>query len=431
MIGKTRRFVLALAATAALTAPAVAWSRDESFTLAVIPDTQNYVDYSHQTAEGFPFDARDLFFQQMRYIEGRLKANGGDIAFVTSLGDTWQHQTKKFDEAHAKFGVSAGANPILDTHFAPTDKTRTVEMPTAKQGFDIIAGKTPFSVVPGNHDYDAMWTDSRHLPIKDFMNPGDHPRPYGMLHPGGLDNWREVFGADTAFFKDKPWYVASYNGGADSAQIFTAGGYKFLHIGLEMAPSDDVLAWVAKVINDHRGLPTIISIHDHLNTNGERAPNPMVDMAMVHAEHNNPEAVWKKLLSRHDQIFLVLNGHQHGQAYRADPGAGGFAVHQLLADYQDRGQTAIAAGVKTAYPVGIGDGWMRFMTFDMSGATPAIRVRTYSTYYKAFSGDVPQYAAWYRGGEQPKLTDSEFLARDDFSIEIKDFRQRFGKPARH
>lgn len=430
MIGTSRRLLLALAASAALAAPLSALAKDASFTLAVIPDTQNYVDYTHQKEEGFPFNARDLFFEQMRFIDGRLKANGGDIAFVMSLGDTWQHQTKKFDEAHTKFGVSAGVNPILDTHFAPTDKTRTVEMPLARRGYDIIAGKTPFSVVPGNHDYDAMWTDSRHLPIKDFMNPGDHPRPYGMLHPGGLDNWREVFGAQSSYFKDKPWYVASYNGGADSAQVFEAGGYRFLHIGLEMAPGDDVLAWAAEVIAKHPGLPTIVSIHDHLNPRSERTPNPMVDMAMVHPEHNNPEAVWTKFLSRHQQIFLVLNGHQHGQGYRADPGAGGFVVHQMLADYQDRGQTAIAAGLKPAYPIGIGDGWLRLLSFDMAGPVPVLQVRTYSTHYKTFSGETPEYVAWYRDHEQPKMTDAEFLAADEFTVPLKDFRTRFGAGAK-
>lgn len=140
--------------------------------------------------------------------------------------------------------------------------------------------------------------------------------------------------------------------------------------------------------------------------------------------------MWTKFLSRHPQIFLALNGHQHGQAYRADAGAGGAMVHQVLADYQDRGQTAIAAGVKAAWPVGIGDGWMRFMTFDMSGETPVIKVRTYSTYYKKFSGETPEYAAWYRKVEQPKMSDQEFLAADDFTIRLEDFRKRFGNGAK-
>ena len=64
-----------------------------TFTLAAIPDTQNYLDYSHQTAEGFPFDANELFYAQLRYVASNLKSQGGDIAFVTALGDVWQHAT--------------------------------------------------------------------------------------------------------------------------------------------------------------------------------------------------------------------------------------------------------------------------------------------------------------------------------------------------
>lgn len=71
---------------AALTAPA-APAADTAFTIAVIPDTQNYLDFTHQTAEGFPFDASELFLEQMAYIAENLESEGGEIAFVTSLGD--------------------------------------------------------------------------------------------------------------------------------------------------------------------------------------------------------------------------------------------------------------------------------------------------------------------------------------------------------
>src|SRR3546814_9030206 len=80
-----------------------------------------------------------------------------------------------------------------------------------------------------------------------------------MLHYGGLDNFHSAFGSDSDFFKGKPWYVGAFNGGADSAQIFEAGGYRFLHIGLEMAPEDDVIAWAEGLLRKYPGLPTIIS----------------------------------------------------------------------------------------------------------------------------------------------------------------------------
>ena len=398
-----------------------------SFTIAVLPDTQNYMDYTHQKAEKFPFDASELFLEQMQFVADNLQSQGGDIAFVTSLGDVWQHQSLKIDPEHEARGFKPVPNAVLDAHFAPTPKVHSVEMPMAKRGFEKIAGQVPFSVVPGNHDYDAMWTHSV-PPGGARYDPKDMTK-LGLLHPGGLNNFRSVFGADTAFFKDQPWYVASNDGGADSAQIFTAGGYKFLHIGLQFNPPDKSLEWAASVIKKYSGLPTIISTHDYMDNAGQRLPNPIIDAHAADPQDNSPQMVWDKLISQHDQIFLVLCGHEHGQAFRTDDNKFGHDVYQVLADYQDRGQTAKDAGVKSPYPVGIGDGWLRLMTFDLAGATPGIQVRTYSTYYKKHSGEAVNYAQWYKAQEKPKLSDEDFLRQDEFRIELADFRARFGAPA--
>ena len=310
---------LVAACTTPAAAPAPAVAPDTEFTIAVLPDTQNYLDYTHQTAEGFPFEASELFLEQMQYVADNLESAGGDIAFVTSLGDVWQHQTLDMDEEHKARGFKTAPNPVMDAHFAPTPKVKTVEMPKAHEGFSLIAGKTPFSVVPGNHDYDSMFTDSKFPPKATSpmeVDPKDLRASLGILHPAGLDNFRSVFGADTAFFKDQPWYVSSHDGGADSAQIFEAGGYRFLHIGLQFDPPDATLDWAASVIAQYPGLPTIVSTHDYMTKEGERVPNPIVDGHAVDPIHNNPEMVWEKLISQNDQIFLVLCGHEHGQLIR-------------------------------------------------------------------------------------------------------------------
>ena len=406
---------------------------DTEFTIAVLPDTQNYLDYTHQKAEGFPFEASEMFLEQMQYVADNLESAGGDIAFVSSLGDVWQHQTLDMDPAHKAAGFERVANPVMDSHFAPTEKTKTVEMPKAHEGFSLIAGKTPFSVVPGNHDYDSMWTSAKFPPKA--TNPmevdvTDLKGSLGVVYPGGLENFRSVFGADTAFFKDQPWYVSSHEGGADSAQIFEAGGYRFLHIGLQFDPPNDTLEWAASVIAQYPGLPTIVSTHDYMNKEGERVPNPIVDSHAIDPVNNNPQMVWDKLISQHDQIFLVLCGHEHGQAWRVDDNAFGHKVWQVLADYQDRGQTAIDAGVKSNWPVGIGDGWMRLMSFDMAADVPVMTVNTYSTYYREASRDTEQYAAWYKAGEKPNLSDEAFHDEDDYSVSLEDFRARFDATGR-
>ncbi|MET0366387.1 MAG: serine/threonine protein phosphatase [Sphingobium sp.] len=419
-----RIFARLLSATVLMSLTTPVLAKDLSFTIAAIPDTQNYIDYTHQTAEGFKFDADRMFLAQMQFIADNLEANGGDIAFVTALGDVWQHQTLKMDPGHAARGFKRAPNPIMDSHFAPTPKVTTVEIPTAKKGYELIAGKVPFSVVPGNHDHDAMWTDFNHPPAAQIKSAAD----VGMLHAGGLDNFRSLFGADQPFFKGKSWYVSSHDGGGDSAQIFSAGGYRFLHIGLQFDAHNSSLEWAAKVIAEHPGLPTIISTHDYLDNDGQRVSNPIIDNHAVDPEDNNPQMMWDKLISQHDQIFLVLCGHEHGQAMRIDNNKAGHPVWQVLADYQDRAQTAKDAGVNMGPGAGIGDGWLRLMTFDMAPATPTISVRTYSTHYKKQSRDTAEYAAWYKAAEKPKMTDEQFHGQDDFTITLSDFRKRFGSP---
>jgi hypothetical protein len=409
-------------------------AEDGRFTIAVIPDTQNYLDYKHQRAHGFPIDAAEMFFDQMDFVARNVESAGGEIAFVTHVGDVWQHPTRGIDAAHRALGLQEDPENVVVRAYGPDPRALTVEARFAASIFGKLAGRVPFSVVPGNHDYDGFWADSRFAGGRDPRDPSRKGSPYGMLHYSGLDNFNSVFGERSPFFANQPWRVGSYNGGANSATVFEASGYRFLHLGLEFAPHDDVLQWAADMIRRHPGLPTIVTIHDHLNPRGERKPEPVVDMRAVHPAHNNPEDAWQKLLSRHRQVFLVLSGHQHGQSRRVDVGADGGKVWQLLADYQDRNQVLRQvlgdAKVQGAVaPVGLGDGWMRLLQFDFTGPAARLQVRTYSTYFKAHATDLPDYARWYRPREKPELSDAEFLSQEEFTLELDDFFSRFGRPS--
>lgn len=409
-----------------------------TFRLAMIPDTQNYVDYTHQEAAGFAFDASELFIAQMDWIAARGESQGGDIAFVASVGDVWQHQSMSIDPAHEARGIGRIEKSFFSDHFAPTPATVEIEIPKAIEGYErIAAAGIPFGVAPGNHDSDAMWSVEGYPPnfAKKPSELRFTPEDLGMLHIGGHDNFRSAFGSDKPFFAGKDWYVSSFRGGANSAQVFDAGGYRFLHIALEMAADDAVLAWVESVLAAHPGLPTILSTHDYLDARGHRRANPIIDLPRVDpAHHNTADQIFEKLIAPNDQIFMVLCGHHHGQARRLDTNHAGHEVYQILADYQDRGQAGLDAGQPVDRmmrgPVGIGDGWLRLMEFDLGGETPRVSVRTYSTHYDTYSRDLATYAEWYREHEKPELSDDEFHATDEFVIELYDFRDRFGPPGR-
>lgn len=419
-----------LAAVCACAAFATAaHAQSGSFSIVVVPDTQNMIDYKHQRAEGFPIDAGDLFLGQMRWIASQARGRGGDVAFVAAVGDVWQHQSITIDAQHGKRNFKPIENPWFATEIEVTAKTRSVEIPMALHGYAIVAESgLPFGVAPGNHDYDAMWSDSRYPPVADAKRIDMTPKTLGMLHVGGLDNFRSVFTAKR--YSDKPWYVASYMGGTNSAQTFTAGGYTFLHLALEMSPADAVLKWASSVIAKHPGAPTIVTTHDYLNAKGERRANPIIDLAAIDPLHNSAEDLWSEFISRHDQIFLVLCGHHHGVATRTDRNAKGHEVYQLLADYQDRGQVSIDAGAPLVRgkPVPIGDGWLRVLSFDTAPAVPTMRVRAYSTHYKAWADELASYAKWYKADEAPALDDAAFVKKDAFSVPLSDFRARFGAP---
>jgi hypothetical protein len=422
--------MLCLSACAAESAREVS-PLSQKFTIAVIPDTQNYLDYKHQSDENFALDGSDLFIAQMKDISSRE-----DVAFVASVGDVWQHQTLAIDSDHADRGLVAIANPFFSSELAPTEKALTVEIPKAVEGYKILSkAGIPFGVAPGNHDYDAMWSADGYPPQvqKNLRDLTMTPEDVGILHIGGLDNFRSVFGSEGEFFKDKPWYVASYRGGANAAQVFNAGGYRFLHITLEMAADDWVLSWASEVIEAHPHYPTIITTHDYLNTDGERQANPLVDLKRIDPDHHNTaEEVWQKLVSAYDQVFMVLSGHHHGQARRVDQNHYGHRVYQLLSNYQGRGQAGLDAGqplrAGRGTPSGLGDGWYRLMQFDMSSEVPTVSVKTFSSHYRKLSSELASYAQWYRPYEQPTYSDSQFLQADEFVLELNDFRQRFGPP---
>lgn len=134
------------------------------FRVAMVPDTQNYVDYRHQKWSGFPFDAAEQFYAQMQWIGANAKSAGGDIVFATHVGDIWQHYSEWMDPAHAARGFKWMPNGGSEVAMSPKVHTRAFEIPVAVKAYQLVAGKLPFSVVPGNHDFDALWTDPDHPP---------------------------------------------------------------------------------------------------------------------------------------------------------------------------------------------------------------------------------------------------------------------------
>jgi hypothetical protein len=323
----------------------------ESFTVAVIPDTQNYDDNTKSQP-----DSLAPFLAQTQYLANHK--SDLNLAFVTHVGDVVQHGD----------GTNYGGSAEADR---------------AVQAMNYLAGcGVPFGMAPGNHDYDNY----------SYSSPYNRP-----LHSEVM--WKTYFGSSSPYFEGQPWYGAASDAlpnspGLSSYQMFTAYGKKFMHISLEMEAGDTALAWAQSVIDAHPGIATIVTTHEYLNPpdNSDNNPplvvpavriTPATYLANSPAGYNDAQGVWDKFIKVNDQIFLVICGHASGDAVngvskseniRIDKNNFGHPVYQVLTDYQNNTSGGSAGG----------DGWLRLMQFDLRHNT--IHFMTYSPWLHKYAG---------------------------------------------
>lgn len=330
-----------------------------TFTIAVVSDTQNYTDVTLPQPRGV-----NTFVEQMQYlVDARDEKN---LAFVTFVGDIVQHGNGQFRTG------TIGQYTYWDTR---------TEWDYANIAVSVLhQADLPFSLVPGNHDYDNYsWYSG-------VLSPGAS-RP---LAGGSL--WNAYFGPNSRHFAGKDWYGGPSNNGMNSFQTFSAGGIDFLHIGLQMEPTPADLVWAEGVIALHEGKPTILTIHEWLDPtlDGTNARSNDHQSYFPGAPNLSPDETWDQFVSTNPQIFMVLAGHDftsttpagisNGENIRIDENDAGYPVYQTVQDYQ--GNTVGPDG--TPGSANGGAGWLRFVEFDTE--TREMHYYTYSTLLDAHAG---------------------------------------------
>jgi predicted esterase len=183
--------------------------------------------------------------------------------------------------------------------------------------------------------------------------PGNHD----SLNDPGLVNYNRYFGYGN--FSGRSWYGGAYpaNTNTNNFAFFSGGEDDYLIFNFQYHPSDEVLALANNTIAEYPNRRVIVTTHDYLNVDGSRT-----------TEGNH---IWNNFVTPHaDQVFLVLCGHNHGEARRTDV-ANGHTVYQLLADYQTRTNG--------------GNGWLRILQF--CPAEDKVFVRTFSPYLGSYESD--------------------------------------------
>jgi len=290
-----------------------------SWTIVVLPDTQYY-------SRSYP----DVFEAQTKWIAQQVQERR--INYVLHLGD------------------------ITADNLAP-------QWQAAKRAMAHLDGVVPYALVGGNHDYGPKGNSAnRESFFNDYFPLSQYvawPTFGGAMEPGRIDN---------------------------TYHLFEGGGKKWIVVALEWAPRDEVVAWADRVLTEHADRLGILITHAYMSSNdtrfdwanyGRKQPASPHYYGLTHAPAtgNDGEELWQKLVSRHANMVLTINGHtlEDGVARLSSVGTHGNTVHQMLVNYQRMRPKQ-------------GNGFLRLLEFLPDGET--IQVRSYSPVLDRYKTDV-------------------------------------------
>lgn len=288
-------------------------SAQGSFEFVVLPDTQAYME-----------EHPEIYLDQMQWIA----ENKDRFSFALHVGDITQSNNHE-------------------------------EWKIAKEGFDLLKNKVPFSFALGNHDMGSepgKFADTRNTSLANhYFSPEEIPNLMDSFPEGTVDNL---------------------------CSSFTINGEKWMVLSLEFGPRNKTIEWAEALIKTNPDHKVIIVTHAYLyeddtlhdgddwwqpggygigEDTGSEAPN-------------NGRELWEKLVKKHKNINMVFSGHilKSGVGTLVSTGDHGNKVYQMLANYQ-KGVEGSEKG---------GNGFLRIIKVEEN----TITVKTYSPWldeYKA------------------------------------------------
>ncbi|MBU3188307.1 metallophosphoesterase [Clostridium bowmanii] len=214
------------------------------------------------------------------------------VQYPEIFNDQTQWLADFFKKDDIKFAMHLG--DVVDGGTEAEWKNATAAMDTLDNN------KVPYGVTIGNHDLS--------INRQDFV---------------------KYFGKSRA--QDNPGYIECSDNEMNSVYTFEAEGHNFLVVFLDIDATNDELAWAQTVVDRYPNNPTIVVTHTLIGPQREMASKPYT---YKRAENNSPEQIWEKFISKNNQIFMTVNGHDQGANNIVRNNDAGSEVYQYLVDYQ-------------------------------------------------------------------------------------------------
>ena len=220
-----------------------------------------------------------------------------------------------------------------------TNDSTAAEWELAKKNIHRMDGIVPYSLVRGNHDTES--TMMKYFPIADYKDK-----------LGGTYDGKSIF---------------------NSWQEVIVGEIKYLVFTLDYGAKDAVLNWASDIIAAHPEHNVIITTHAYLFRDGTTLDaGDVVPPSNKGSSYNNGDHMWDKLMKKHENIVLVLSGHDPCDyvVCTQTKGDNGNVVTQFLIDPQGVDKAQSGVGLVTMF------------YFSADGKT--MQVETYSTDKNAY-----------------------------------------------
>ncbi len=170
-----------------------------------------------------------------------------------------------------------------------TDTNMPVEWSHAYDQISKLDGVIPYTVVRGNHD----------LPLRYGVT--DDTTDYFSLYLG-TDAYKSQFKGCGGFY-EKDAILNSW-------RTFSVGKVDYLFINFDFGPADEHLQWAEKIIEEHPNHNVIISTHGYSDANfGRLGKQSDYSPSLYASTYNDGEDLWNKLVSKHENIVMVISGH--------------------------------------------------------------------------------------------------------------------------
>lgn len=218
--------------------------------------------------------------------------------------DNYKAQTRfireKADELNIQFVIHLG-------DIVQNENSREEEWEIAREAHRELDGIVPYCLAPGNHDMD--------------------------LNPRNTSLFNKYF--PVSDFEKYDWYGGHFGETNDNCFCFLdISGVNLLIVALEYNPRDVVLEWANQIIKKHANHRVIIATHCYMGTQGRNSIG---------------NKIWEQLVSKHENIFMVVCGHVGALSLQTSLNDHGGLVYEILTDYQS---------MKNG-----GDSWLRTLAF--------------------------------------------------------------------